>query len=32
MLFHKQRILCVDDDRDTCLMLIQLLAHENHEA
>ena len=28
----KRRILCVDDDRDTCQMLIQLLAHQNFEA
>lgn len=28
----KRRILCVDDDADTCEMLTYLLAHENYEA
>ena len=28
----KRRILCVDDDVDTCEMLTQLLANENFEA
>jgi CheY-like chemotaxis protein len=28
----KRRILCVDDDHDTCQMLIHLLAYENYEA
>lgn len=32
MSFTKRRILCVDYDRDTCQMLIQLLAHANYEA
>jgi CheY-like chemotaxis protein len=28
----KRRILCVDDDCDTCQMLTHLLAHANYEA
>jgi two-component system OmpR family response regulator len=27
----KRRILCVDDDEDTCLMLTHLLGQENYE-
>jgi DNA-binding response OmpR family regulator len=27
----KRRILCVDDDEDTCFMLTQLLGQENYE-
>jgi DNA-binding response OmpR family regulator len=27
----KRRILCVDDDDDTCVMLNNLLQHENYE-
>ena len=27
----KRRILCVDDDDDTCSMLVQLLGRENYE-
>jgi CheY-like chemotaxis protein len=27
----KRRILCVDDDEDTCLMLVTLLGRENYE-
>lgn len=27
----KRRILCVDDDEDTCFMLMHLLGHENYE-
>jgi DNA-binding response OmpR family regulator len=27
----KRRILCVDDDEDTCLMLVYLLGQENYE-
>ena len=27
----KRRILCVDDDEDTCSMLVQLLGRENYE-
>ena len=28
----KRRILCVDDDEDTCFMLTHLLGQENYEA
>jgi CheY-like chemotaxis protein len=28
----KRRILCVDDDTDTCDLLMHLLKHENYEA
>jgi DNA-binding response OmpR family regulator len=28
----KRRILCVDDDEDTCFMLTNLLGQENYEA
>jgi len=27
----KRRILCVDDEEDTCSMLVTLLGHENYE-
>ena len=28
---RKRQILCVDDDEDTCVMLVHLLARENYE-
>lgn len=28
---QKRRILCVDDDEDTCSMLVHLLEHENYQ-